>query len=80
METVDKLFAQLRRDPENWNPVIKSDPSIGKELTTKTPWGGIRYFRSVEPIDGQLIKKIENSHYQSKTLEKFDKMILSLLG
>lgn len=80
-EKFDKLFTQLRRNPENWNPVIKSDPNIGKELTTKTLWGGIRYFRSAEPIDGQLIKKSENNgHYQSMTLEKFDEMILSLLG
>lgn len=76
----DRLLTSLRRDPEAWNPVIKSDPHIGKELTTKTPWGEINYFRSVEPIDGQVIKKIEKGHYQSMRLEEFDDMILNLLG
>ncbi len=76
----DRLLTNLRRNPENWNPVIKADPNIGKELTTKTLGEEVRYFRSAEPINGHLITKIEKGRYHSMRLEEFDKMIWNLLG
>jgi len=79
-EVFDNLLAQLKRNPENWNPIIKSDPFIGKELSVNNPKIAGRYFRSAESIDGQLITKIANGRHHGMRLEEFDKMILDLLG
>lgn len=76
----DRLLTSLRRNPENWNPVIKSDPLIGKELFVNNPKIAGRYFRSAESINGQLITKIANGRHHSMRLEEFDEMILNLLG
>lgn len=80
-ESFNNLYAQLKRDPKAWNPVIKSDPRIGKELFVNNPICAGRYFRSAASPDGNLITKIEsNGHYQSMRPEEFDNMILNLLG
>lgn len=77
----DNLYAQLKHDPKAWNPVIKSDPCIGKELFVNNPICAGRYFKSAASPDGNLITKIEsNGHYQSMRPEEFDNMILNLLG
>lgn len=76
----DNLLAQLERNPKNWNPIIKSDPLIGKELSVNNPKIAGRYFRSAESIDGQLITKIANGRHHSMRLEEFDNMILDLLS
>ena len=74
------LLKNLESSPENWNPVIKSDAIIGKELCVNNPKIAGRYFRHADSIDGQLIKRITAEHHSSMRLEEFDKMILDLLG
>lgn len=74
------LLKNLESSPENWNPVIKSDAFIGKELAVNNPKIAGRYFRSNDSISGQLITRITPKGYSSMRLEEFDKMILSLLG
>ncbi len=76
----NKLLKELQQNPDNWNPVIKSDAFIGKELFVNNPAIAGRYFRSAEPIDSQLIMKIANGRHHGMRLEEFDNMILNLLG
>lgn len=74
------LLKNLESSPENWNPVIKSDAFIGKELSVNNPKIAGRYFRPNDGINSHLITRITPGHHSSMRLEEFDKMILDLLG
>lgn len=80
----NKLLKELQQNPNNWNPVIKSDASIGQELVVNNPAIAGRYFRPAAPandmVTNNLITRITPEHHNTMTLEKFDNMILNLLG
>jgi hypothetical protein len=68
----EKLLARLKHE----NPVLKSNPIIGKEVVLKNG----RYFRSNSEIDKELIKQTTAEKHSSMTLKDFDKMLLNLFG
>lgn len=79
----DQLLACLRKHEDNWNPVIKSDPTIGKELRINNPnfvLGAGRYFRSACDLTSHMLTKLTPQHHNSVNLADFDKAILDLLG
>ncbi len=80
----NKLLEQLKLNPNSWNPVIKSDASIGQELFINNPAIAGRYFRPNTPandlVTNNLITRITPNHYNTISLKDFDKMILNLLG
>lgn len=77
----NQLLANMKES--NWNPVIKSDKTIGQELQINNPnfaLGAGRYFR---PADGPMsnsITRITPQHHNSVNMADFDNAILNLLG
>ena len=80
----NKLLKELKQNPNNWNPVIKSDAFIGQELAVNNPAIAGRYFRSNTPandlVTNNFITRITPEHHNTMTLQEFDNMILRLLG
>lgn len=80
----NKLLKELKQNPNNWNPIIKSDASIGKELLVNNPAIAGRYFRPNTPandlVTNNFITRITPEHHTSMTFKEFDNMILNLLG
>lgn len=67
----------------NWNPVIKSDRTIGQELRINNPnfvLGEGRYFRPAEGPTSHMLTRITPEHHNAVRLADFDKAILELLG
>lgn len=77
----NQLLANMKSP--NWNPVIKSDRTIGQELRINNPnfvLGEGRYFH---PADGPMshkLTRITPEHHNSVNMADFDNAILNLLG
>ncbi len=77
----NQLLANMKK--ANWNPVIKSDRTIGQELRINNPnfvLGEGRYFH---PADGPMshkLTRITPEHHNSVNMADFDNAILNLLG
>lgn len=77
----NQLLANMEKP--NWNPVIKSDRTIGQELRINNPnfvLGEGRYFH---PADGPMshkLTRITPEHHNSVNMADFDNAILDLLG
>ncbi len=77
----NQLLANMEKS--NWNPVIKSDRTIGQELRINNPnfvLGEGRYFRPAEGPTSHMLTRITPEHHNSVRMEDFDKAILDLLG
>ncbi len=78
-------FNQLLANMDNtsWNPVIKSDKTIGQEVLINNPnfaLGVGRYFRPADGPTSNLITRITPQHHNSVNMADFDKAILKLLS
>ena len=81
----NRQFNQLLANMEqpNWNPIIKSDRTIGQELRINNPnfvLGEGRYFHPAEGPASHMLTRITPEHHNSVRMEDFDKAILDLLG
>ncbi len=77
----NQLLAHMKE--YNWNPVIKSDRTIGQELRINNPnfvLGEGRYFHPAEGPTSHMLTRITPEHHNSVRMEDFDKAILNLLG
>lgn len=77
----NQLLANMEKS--NWNPVIKSDRTIGQELRINNPnfvLGEGRYFHPAEAPTSHMLTRITPEHHNSVRMEDFDKAILDLLG
>ena len=77
----NQLLANMEKS--NWNPVIKSDRTIGQELRINNPHfvlGEGRYFRPADGPASHKLTRITPEHHNSVNMEDFDKAILDLLG
>ena len=77
----NQLLAHMKES--NWNPVIKSDRTIGQELRINNPnfvLGEGRYFHPAEGPTSHMLTRITPEHHNSVRMEDFDKAILDLLG
>lgn len=77
----NQLLAHMKES--NWNPVIKSDRTIGQELRINNPnfvLGEGRYFHPAEGPTSHMLTRITPEHHNSVRMEDFDKAILNLLG
>ena len=77
----NQLLANMEKS--NWNPVIKSDRTIGQELRINNPnfvLGEGRYFHPAEGPASHMLTRITPEHHNSVNMEDFDKAILDLLG
>lgn len=77
----NQLLANMEKS--NWNPVIKSDRTIGQELRINNPnfvLGEGRYFRPADGPASHKLTRITPEHHNSVNMEDFDKAILDLLG
>lgn len=81
----NRQFNQLLANMEqpNWNPIIKSDRTIGQELLINNPnfvLGEGRYFRPAEGPTSNMLTRITPEHHNSVNMADFDNAILKLLG
>ena len=77
----NQLLANMKSP--NWNPVIKSDRTIGQELRINNPnfvLGEGRYFHPAEGPASHMLTKITPEHHNSVNMADFDNAILNLLG
>ena len=77
----NQLLANMEKS--NWNPVIKSDRTIGQELRINNPnfvLGEGRYFHPAEGPTSHMLTRITPEHHNSVNMADFDKAILDLLG
>ena len=77
----NQLLANMEKP--NWNPVIKSDRTIGQELRINNPnfvLGEGRYFHPAEGPTSHMLTRITPEHHNSVNMADFDKAILDLLG
>ena len=77
----NQLLANMEKP--NWNPVIKSDRTIGQELRINNPnfvLGEGRYFRSANGLTSHKLTRITPEHHNSVNMADFDNAILNLLG
>lgn len=77
----NQLLANMK--DASWNPVIKSDRTIGQELRINNPnfvLGEGRYFRPAEGPASNMLTRIMPQHYNSVNMADFDNAILKLLG
>ncbi len=77
----NQLLANMK--DTSWNPVIKSDRTIGQELRINNPnfaLGAGRYFRPANGPVSNSITRITPQHHNSVNMADFDNAILKLLG
>lgn len=77
----NQLLANMK--DASWNPVIKSDRTIGQELRINNPnfvLGEGRYFRSANGLTSHMLTRITPQHHNSVNMADFDNAILKLLG
>lgn len=77
----NQLLANMEKT--NWNPVIKSDRTIGQELRINNPnfvLGEGRYFHPAEGPASHKLTRITPEHHNSVNMADFDNAILNLLG
>ena len=77
----NQLLANMK--DASWNPVIKSDRTIGQELRINNSnfvLGEGRYFRPAEGPASNMLTRITPQHYNSVNMADFDNAILKLLG
>ena len=77
----NQLLANMKSS--NWNPVIKSDRTIGQELRINNPnfvLGEGRYFHPAEGPMSHKLTRITPEHHNSVNMADFDNAILDLLG
>ena len=77
----NQLLANMEKS--NWNPVIKSDRTIGQELRINNPnfaLGEGRYFHPADGPTSHMLTRITPEHHNSVNMADFDNAILNLLG
>lgn len=77
----NQLLANMEKT--NWNPVIKSDRTIGQELRINNPnfaLGEGRYFHPADGPTSHMLTRITPEHHNSVNMADFDNAILNLLG
>lgn len=77
----NQLLANMEKT--NWNPVIKSDRTIGQELRINNPnfaLGEGRYFHPADGPISHMLTRITPEHHNSVNMADFDNAILNLLG
>ena len=70
----NQLLANMEKS--NWNPVIKSDRTIGQELRINNPnfvLGEGRYFHPAEGPTSHMLTRITPEHHNSVRMEDFDR-------
>ena len=77
----NQLLANMEKT--NWNPIIKSDRTIGQELRINNPYfalGEGRYFHPADGPTSHMLTRITPEHHNSVNMADFDNAILNLLG